>query len=220
MVSYNKILEERSNSVEEYTAYLNKNLDILKEIGSIGMGHAATSLSQMLNMKVAMTMPTVYIKTPSETSEYLNNREETPIGVMVGLQKDARGCILQILSRKFAMKIINYFFQGNLEELGDLDEMSFSVIQEIGNITSGAYCNSLASMTGLFMDITTPTHCKNFDEDLKLKEKAADEPLIIINNKFFIDNEEVNSDFLFMPEDDTAKRVITKLKEYYGFKEQ
>ncbi|MCL1823353.1 MAG: chemotaxis protein CheC [Oscillospiraceae bacterium] len=201
--------------MENYTVLLNENLDILKEIGSIGMGHASTSLAQMLNMKVAMTTPVVYIMSPSEAVEYLEKRGETTYSVMVSLQGDAKGAILQMLSKKFAMRIINYYFQNNLDELGDLDEMGFSVIQEIGNITSGAYCNSLASMTGLFMDISTPVHCNDFEEDLGLKGK--DKPMIIINNSFFMDNEEVNSDFLFMPDEKTTESVLVKLKEYYGF---
>jgi chemotaxis protein CheC len=203
--------------VDNFTILLNDNLDILKEIGSIGMGHASTSLAQMLNMKVIMSIPTVYIMTPTEASDYLQKRSEVSWAVRLGLQGDAKGNILQLLSKQFAVKIINYFFQNNLEDLGDLDDMSLSVIQEIGNITSGAYCNSLASMTGLFIDISTPTHSKNIDADIGLDErKKSNQPMIIINNSFFIGEEEINSDFLFIPDDETIEKVLRKLKEYYG----
>ena len=36
-------------------------LDLLKEIGNIGSGNAATSLSQMINMKVDMQVPNVEV---------------------------------------------------------------------------------------------------------------------------------------------------------------
>ena len=202
--------------MENFTLLLNENLDILKEIGSIGMGHASTSLAQMLNMKVTMTIPAVYIMSPEEACEYLNRHGDSALGVKLGLQGNASGTILQILTKKFAMHIINYFFQNNLEELGDLDEMSLSVIQEIGNITSGAYCNSLAAMTGLLIDISTPTHCNDFYKDSGISDRKSD-TLIIINNSFFIGEEEVKSDFLFMPDEETIERVLIKLKEYYGF---
>jgi len=202
--------------VDDFTILLNENLDILKEIGSIGMGHASTSLAQMLGMKVVMSIPTVYIMSPEEASRYLAKRSEVSWAVRLGLQGDSTGNILQLLSKKFAVKIVNYFFQNNISDLDDLDEMSLSVIQEIGNITSGAYCNSLASMTGLFIDISPPTHSKDIDEDIGLNARNAG-PIIIINNSFFIGDEEVNSDFLFIPEDETIVRILTKLKEYYGF---
>ncbi|MCL2697816.1 MAG: chemotaxis protein CheC [Oscillospiraceae bacterium] len=204
--------------MDNFTTLLNENLDILKEIGSIGMGHASTSLAQMLSMKVVMSTPSVYIMSPQETSDYLKQRSETCWAVRLGLQGAAKGNILQLLSKQFAVKIINYFFQNNVECLGDLDEMSLSVIQEIGNITSGAYCNSLASMTGQLIDISPPTHSKNIDEDIGLdKNKERNSPLVIINNSFFIGDEEVNSDFLFMPEDETIVMILRELKRYYGF---
>jgi chemotaxis protein CheC len=202
--------------VDDFTTLLNENLDILKEIGSIGMGHASTSLAQMLNMKVMMSTPSVYIMSPSETSDYLKKRSETCWAVRLGLQGAAKGNILQLLSKEFAMKIINYFFQNNIEDLGDLDDMSLSVIQEVGNITSGAYCNSLASMTGQLIDISPPTHSKNIDEDIGLN-KRDNCPLVIINNSFFIGGEEVNSDFLFIPDDETIVMILRELKRYYGF---
>ncbi|MCL2109924.1 MAG: chemotaxis protein CheC, partial [Oscillospiraceae bacterium] len=111
--------------------FLRENLDILKEIGSIGMGHASTSLSHMLNMKVTMTTPAVYIMTTAEAREYLGRHGQESLGVRLGLQGDAKGKILQIHSKKFALHVINYFFQGGLEEISELDEMSFSVLQEI-----------------------------------------------------------------------------------------
>jgi chemotaxis protein CheC len=182
------------------------------------MGHASTSLAQMLNMKVVMSTPAVYIMSPQETSDYLKKRCETCWAVRLGLQGAAKGNILQLLSKRFAVKIINYFFQDSVECLGDLDEMSLSVIQEVGNITSGAYCNSLASMTGQLIDISPPTHSKNVDEDIGLFDgKRENRPLVIINNSFFIGDEEVNSDFLFIPEDDTIEMILRELKRYYGF---
>ena len=36
-------------------------LDILKELGNIGTGHAATSLSVLLNKEVNMTVPSVRV---------------------------------------------------------------------------------------------------------------------------------------------------------------
>ena len=172
----------------------------------------------LLMITVTPVIIMVYIMSVSEAAGFLEGRGQTSLGVMLGLQGNAKGKILQILSKKFALRVINYFFQGGLEEIDELDEMSFSVLQEIGNITSGAYCNSLASMTGLFIDISTPTHCKNMRADIGLHELSPEDKIILISNKFFIDDEEVSNDFLFMPDEGTTEQVLEKLKEYYGYK--
>lgn len=204
----------------KYDELLNENLDILKEIGSIGMGHASTALSQMLNMKITMTIPEVYALDYKAASEYLELQKKDSAGVILKLQGNAKGMILQVVKKKFAVKVINFFFHNDLEIIDELDEMSLSVIQEIGNITSGAYCNALASMTNLFIDISTPTHCPDLTKAILEDEydQNKENKLLILNNSLFIDNEEIKSNFLFMPDEKTITMILEKLKEYYGFK--
>jgi chemotaxis protein CheC len=205
----------------EFEQLLNQNLDILKEIGNIGMGHTSTALSQLLGMKVTMTIPEVAILDTKTTAEYLDMISLGTRGVALNLQGDSKGIILLVVGTKFAVKIINFFFQSELDTIVDWDEMSLSVIQEIGNITAGAYCNSLASMTGMFIDISTPVHCPNFIAKVLQKgdgsQRDPDDKILVINNNFYIEQEEFNSNFLFLPDAETTEQLLQKLKEYYGF---
>ncbi|MDR0820989.1 MAG: chemotaxis protein CheC [Oscillospiraceae bacterium] len=203
-------------SSPEFEKLLLDNLDILKEIGNIGMGHTSTALSQMLSMKVTMTIPEVYILGETEAAKFAEDVSRESFGVTLGLQGDATGKIILLLSKKFAVKVLNFFFGFGLETVDELDEMSLSVIQEMGNITSGAYCNSIASMTGLFIDISTPTHCPDIPAAVVNSVKDNGK-LMLIRNSFFIDNEEINSNFLFLPDRETIAMILQKLKEYYGF---
>lgn len=206
---------------DNFEKLLYENLDILKEIGNIGMGHTSTALSQLLNMKVTMTIPEVQILPPETAAEYLSLTSEGTHGVKLSLQGDSNGIILLVISKKFALKVINFFFQSEIDQIDDLDEMSLSVIQEIGNITSGAYCNSLASMTGLFIDISTPTHCPDIVQAVLQTDETGvhhcESHILVINNTFFVEEEEINSNFLFIPDEHTTQMILAKLKEYYGF---
>jgi chemotaxis protein CheC len=205
----------------EFEELLYQNLDILKEIGNIGMGHTSTALSQLLGMKVTMAIPEVVILDTKTTAEYLDMIAIGTHGVALNLQGDSKGIILLVVGKQFAVKIINFFFQSELDTIEDLDEMSLSVIQEIGNITAGAYCNSLAAMTGMFIDISTPAHCP--DLVAKVLQKVNGSPrdpednILVINNNFYIEQEEYNSNFLFLPDAETTELILKKLKEYYGF---
>ena len=210
--------------LDDYDKLLYDNLDILKEIGNIGMGPASTALAQMLSMKVSMTVPEVFVVDVETVAAQMAEAASTGqnIGFTVGLQGDASGSILHIINQSFALKVINFFFQSNLEVIENMDEMSLSVMQEIGNITSGAYCNALASMTGKFIDISIPTHCKDVAKAVLRPDengRPVTEPkLVIIKNSFLIDNkDELRSNFIFMPDASTIKMITDKLKEYYGF---
>ncbi|MDR1753690.1 MAG: chemotaxis protein CheC [Eubacterium sp.] len=212
--------------IDGYEALMNANYDILKEIGSIGMGHASTALSQMLNMKVSITIPEVYALTYDAAAEYLRERKSGSYVVRIGLQGDSKGDIFQILDKDFVSKVIQFFFQTQIDGLDGLDGLYSSVLHEIGNITSGAYCNSLASMTGLFIDISIPSHCPDCDFLITAKKDAISpdfdiaghvKKVFLIKNSFFFGADEVKSSFLFVPELETVKSILKKLKEYYGF---
>ena len=63
-------------SMESTVSHLTDlEMDALGEIGNISMGSAATALSQLLNQRVIITTPQVYITTPRE----LVNTFQTPL---------------------------------------------------------------------------------------------------------------------------------------------
>jgi chemotaxis protein CheC len=204
----------------EYRKWFDENIDMLKEIGSIGMEHSATALSDMLGMKVTITIPDVYIASVEEAVEQLEfalESEKDYVSVKLGLQGDSKGAIFEVFNKSFALRMMSHFFGNEAEILNKNDEMTLSLIQEIGNITSGSYCNSLASMTGLFIDITIPSHCKDMVEEFKGEIIGKTECILVINNSFLIENNaELRSNFFFVPESDTLEMIITKFKEYYG----
>ena len=55
-------------------------LDVLKEFGNIGAGHAATSLSQLLDKEVDMAVPEVRVGEIKKESTLLNDGNPTIYG--------------------------------------------------------------------------------------------------------------------------------------------
>ena len=55
----------------------NLQIDVLREIGNIGAGNAATALAKMLNRKVDMDVPRVKIMEFRDVSETLGSAEST-----------------------------------------------------------------------------------------------------------------------------------------------
>ena len=47
--------------MKKYEEINGLEIDVMREIGSIGTGNAATALSEMMNRKIKMTMPEVQI---------------------------------------------------------------------------------------------------------------------------------------------------------------
>ena len=65
------------------------HLDILKEIGNIGAGHAATALSMILNKKIDMKVPNVRIVSFDEMIEMAGGAENVVASVYLRIEGDA-----------------------------------------------------------------------------------------------------------------------------------
>ena len=61
-----------------------------------------------------------------------------------------------LLEKEFTHTVINNLLGSAVEDFSQLSEMDLSVIQEIGNILSASYINSIASLTGLNINISVP----------------------------------------------------------------
>ncbi|MGB9928393.1 MAG: chemotaxis protein CheC [Methanosarcina sp.] len=121
-------------------------LDVLKELGNIGAGHAATSLSKLLDKEVNIAVPEVNI---GEIKNVFNEfKSEIVAGVIIALQdlEENKSGYLYIMFPEASSKKI----AGELFGLENLDEeMYASTIMEVGNILSSSFCDASAD----FMDI-------------------------------------------------------------------
>lgn len=191
-------------------------IDVLRELSNIGMGNAASSLAQMLSNKVEMAVPKADLVERETAADYLHKLQTTSLGIVLTLQGDLKGSIIHILRKSFAERVINFFFPAALDSIEDIDEMSMSVISEVGNITSASYVNAIAAMTGLFIDISTPMQCPDLAEAV-LNPSATNgstdfsDKVLLIDNSFFIDREEIKSNLIFLPEVDSLNLIFERL---------
>lgn len=191
-------------------------IDVLRELGNIGMGNAASSLAQMLSNKVEMAVPKADLVEKETAADYLHKLQTTSLGIVLTLQGDLKGSIIHIFRKSFAERVINFFFPAAIDSIADIDEMCMSVISEVGNITSASYVNAIAAMTGLFIDISTPLQCPNLAEAV-LNPSATNggtdfsDKVLLIDNSFFIDREEIKSNLIFLPEVDSLNLIFERL---------
>lgn len=128
-------------------------LDVLREIGNIGAGNAATSLAKMIDKKVDMKVPVVKILEFDEVPEILGGPENVVCGIFFKIEGDITGSIMFVLDQISAMNLVNLLMP---RDNSDFDEFTISALQEIGNILSGAYISSLSGLTNLKITISVP----------------------------------------------------------------
>lgn len=122
--------------------------DVLKEIGNIGAGNATTALAQMLQCKVDMKVPQVKLLNFNEVGTLMGGEEQIMAGIYLCVEGDITGSIMFLLEKGAAKHLVSQLM-GMEITADELDEMSSSALKEIGNIITGAYLNSLSTMTNL-----------------------------------------------------------------------
>lgn len=191
------------------------HLDVLREIGNIGSGNAATSLSSMLNTTVEIEVPTISLINYENVSQYLGGKDNEVIGLALGLEADIEGVMLHVVQPRFASRIVNAFYPKEIETLEDINEMDLSAVKETSNITTAAYVNSMASMTNTFINITPPIEyldtVENVLKHASNRFDAIGNQVIYIDENLYIGNTQIKSSMILILQIDSLKLLFDKL---------
>ena len=133
------------------------HIDVLREIGNIGAGNAATALADILDDRVEISIPIVRVTDFDTAVNALGGAESMTVGVMLNYSGDANGMIMFLLNMDDAKQVMNILLQGYGEEdENEITEMKLSAIKEIGNILGSSYIGSIATLTGLQIELSIP----------------------------------------------------------------
>ncbi|KSU62536.1 CheY-P-specific phosphatase CheC [[Bacillus] enclensis] len=135
------------------------HLDLLKEIGNIGAGHAATALSVLLDKQIDMKVPSVKIVSFDEMMEMAGGADNVVVSIFLRIEGDAPGSMFFILSLDQAEAFIQSMLRDDQFSFEDRNpsELGLSAMQELGNILSGSYLSSLADFTQLNLQPSVPS---------------------------------------------------------------
>ncbi len=99
-------------------------LDVLKEIGNIGAGNAATALSQLLQKTIDMKVPNVKILSFDDITDYVGGAEQVVVTVFLKIEGEISGNMFFILQEGAAKRLLSSLIGDTGEE--GLTEIEFS----------------------------------------------------------------------------------------------
>jgi len=188
--------------------------DVLKEIGNIGTGNAMTALSQMLQCKVDMRVPQVRLLDFKDVGALMGGEEQIMACVMLGVEGDITGSMMFMVEKKAAKHLINRVMMGFGEPGEEFTEMELSALQEVGNIITGAYLNSLATLTGMKIFSTPPQLSVDMAGAIlsvpAIEFGILGDKLLLIQSQFF-DEMEIDGYFILIPDIESYARILNSL---------
>lgn len=190
-------------------------IDVLKEVGNIGAGNAATALAKMISKKVDMKVPLVNVLDFAEVPEILGGPEKEVVGIFFKLEGELEGSIMFVLDVDSAMKLIDILMPGIASE--GFNDFCLSALQEIGNILAGSYVSSLASLSSLDIKISVPSLAIDMAGAIlsvpAIHFGLIGDKILIIENEFIelTENGSVSGFFILIPEVDSYDVLLRSL---------
>lgn len=191
------------------------HIDVLKEIGNIGAGNAATSLSEMLNLPVDMSVPKVRILNIQDAGTELGGPEKVMVGILAKFEGDIEGIMMFIIEEKFVGDIIETLMGVQVSFVNGLSDMELSAVSEIGNILTASYINAISSLTGLYINISVPAVAVDMVGALlavpAIELSPASDQIIFIEGVLLDLDQSVSSNILLVPTIESLNIMMTRL---------
>lgn len=202
-------------AIHKYDELGEQQMDVFREIGSIGNGNAVTALSGLLSEKISMDMPEVDILEFNQAQKKIGDPEEIVGAVLVELSGELSGIMMLILKERFIKQIVGKVLSGKIEDLLEMGDMEQSLLVEIGNIMLSSYVNALSSLTNIHINLSVPQMAVNMLGGILSLPMAMmgieSDKLMMISGRFFMNGEELDNDILLLPDIKSLNTLLKKL---------
>lgn len=191
-------------------------MDVLKEVGNIGAGNAATVLSTMLGQRIQMTVPSVNLVPLTQVPEAVGGAELEMVGVCLGVTGDAPGTILFMLPVSSAAMLVDKLMTrapGTTKSFGDMER---SALGEMTNILTGAYLQALGELANIVLHSTVPALAIDMAGAILttiLTEvgRLGDYAFLIVTDFLLDGNKGVKGHFFLVPDPEALVTILKAL---------
>lgn len=132
-------------------------LDAVREVATIGAGHAATALSQLTQRRIMISVPEIEVRRLEEVPEMLDDPEDVVAAVLMRMLGDLTGRTLLVLPDANARLLCDLLLRRAPGTTTSFDELEQSALKEAGNILGGAYMNALSDFMGMMLLPSVPS---------------------------------------------------------------
>ncbi|MFY0542767.1 chemotaxis protein CheC [Brevibacillus sp. H7] len=190
--------------------------DVLREVGNIGAGHAATALSKLIQKEVDMKVPQVNIIPFDEVADFVGGAEALVVTVFLRVEGDCPSNMFFIQDYDSARNLLAQLI-GIEKDHQDalLSDMEVSALHEIGNILAGSYLSSLADFTKLSLQPSVPALAIDMAGAILsyglIELGRVGDFALTIDTAFFEGNEQVKGHFFLIPDPDSLEILFRSL---------
>ncbi|MFW5962024.1 MAG: chemotaxis protein CheC [bacterium] len=191
-----------------------QHIDALKEISNIGAGNAVTALSQFLDCRIEMTVPSIEILPLEEIPDVTGGAEEVVLAILLKVIGDAPGNILFIFSQKGATDFLQDVLKRKVI-VEDLQEIEKSALKELGNILAGAYLSALNRITNFNLIQTVPEFAYDMAgaiiSSITISTCIENDYALLLETQFTSNGKNIEGYFFLIPSPGSLNKLLSGL---------
>ncbi|OGU06427.1 MAG: chemotaxis protein CheC [Geobacteraceae bacterium GWC2_58_44] len=189
-------------------------LDALTEVCNIGMGHAATALSQLMGKGVSIEVPRLQLLDSAGLGELLDAQEI--ISLQLQILGNVRGSILILLRQDNARRILELLLGRHSDPSLPLSELEASTLNEVANILASACLNALGTMLKMTLLPSVPTLAVGeagvvLAQVMAPPGSGSGNAMVMIDTVFSIADSLCGGSIFLMPEPESLRAILSIL---------
>ncbi|NHZ93566.1 MULTISPECIES: chemotaxis protein CheC [Massilia] len=173
--------------------------DALVEIFNIGVGHAAKSMSEIVNEEVTMSVPSISFLNRAEAAEMLGNKESARVcGVSQHYEGAFKTEAILMFPEDKSLDIVRLMV-GESVPLKELTEMEQEALSEIGNIILNSCVGTLANIFAQELSGSLPEyHVGTSEEILSATGGQGDTVVLMLHIDFILEKHQIHGYVAFI----------------------
>ncbi len=188
------------------------HLDALQEICNIGMGHAATALSQMIGKPVHINAPQVRLASMAEVPEIIGGAEQVVVGIYLQIRGEVQGNILLIFPMESVQALVSLLTGEGPGQQIALTELHVSMLKEVGNILAGSYLSTMEQLLQITLLPSVPSLA--FDmvgaivDYILIQLGQETDTTLVIKAEFFAKDQKIRGHFFLLPDPISLELIL------------
>jgi|GEM_PF-178399 len=189
------------------------HLDVLKEIGTMGAGRAATALSEMISAEVTISVPDAQLIRSEDFSKTIARPNEAYLVLVIMLEGELGGRVFFMVSPSEARLLGSLLLGMPPEQVNFEDPLFQSSIKEALNIIVGAYMMALSELTGFEIMFSIPYLAMDILTAVFIADQTPQksEELIYIKTELTVKGHNFGGSFVFFPDIPSIKKILNAL---------
>jgi chemotaxis protein CheC len=178
---------------------LPSQIDALKEMVNIGVGHAAGVLNAMLNSRIQLHVPVVEMMNYADLQSKIQTMGHGDLSsVRLGFKGPFSGNASLVFPAEGAVKLVS-ILTGVEADSSALNEMRVETLTEVGNIVLNGVMGAIGNELRLHVFYSVPMYLENpFEVLLSSVQTQFDANVVWVQTSFNIESESIVGDIILV----------------------